>query len=766
MALLYDKVVSIVSKDPDSRTSIEIDQILPWFRKKSELFKSQKAEIVKDILKNCQFMKCMKDHVIIKQGDKGDCFFIILSGTVAIYIQNNIPEDGIQYDPTLYQEDKTGKRKQLDRSIFGFTVGKIPAGRSFGELALINADCVRNASIIADEVTDLIIVNRELYDRSLKAFQEKEFNEKKRFVEEYYLFQGWTNKYKKQLAMSLRKEKVCFDDIIIKQGYPIDGLCFLLTGQAKVLVDPIQHEIQYPQRFPLPDIAELQKVEARESIRREMNMAVHRSEEKRHIYHRPRSPNISDRKRQHKTTELCVIGAIELIGDLEMEFGLSSYAQTTQCTEAAEVFILDQSNYERLIEKRNPQSLDLMRDSLHEKLALRMSWAQDANLPLLKYFLYKLDERKRHEMLRQRDYSRKRDIRETIDYWRSGKLHHGPLIDQFGPGSVFYTIRMRAKSRRGLQRSKTAGPNFGITSMAVSRNHSGAYLSHRADVNMKGSNFSLNKHGGGGGAVHTMKMVKCKTAKNNNYTDGDSDDDEEDDDDVMSDNDMDVDMYDGRQDRSTILCEQKNTGRKSERNNKVRSSCSVDEFMNQELNDLTLSRLETKIEEWHSRVNKLEDDGLSSRLDKKHLVKLHRYNADENKKPLPGTKIILRPRAPPKATPLSRHLEAMDLKNQNLSRPSSADRASLRSRDTSDEQIESRDTWNNNNTEFDYQKCIVKRPQSSNIILSDRTPVQMKRRPKSARNYTIEDYTILKEELRRKQIAYKSLFMRSTTCFI
>lgn len=43
------------------------------------------------------------------------------------------------------------------------------AGRSFGELALINADCVRNASIIADEITDLIVVNRDLYNRSLKV---------------------------------------------------------------------------------------------------------------------------------------------------------------------------------------------------------------------------------------------------------------------------------------------------------------------------------------------------------------------------------------------------------------------------------------------------------------------------------------------------------------------------------------------------------------------------------------------------------------------
>ncbi|XP_053384694.1 uncharacterized protein LOC123536331 [Mercenaria mercenaria] len=176
MALLYEKVVSTVSKNPSERTDAEIEGILPWFRKKSELFKSQKAEIVKDILKNCQFMTCKRDFVIIKQGEQGDCFFIILNGSVAILIHTHLGEEGIPYHPVPEDDDDTDsisvgskQKKELDRSIFGNFVGKIPAGRSFGELALINADCVRNASIIADEVTDLIVVNRELYNRSLKG---------------------------------------------------------------------------------------------------------------------------------------------------------------------------------------------------------------------------------------------------------------------------------------------------------------------------------------------------------------------------------------------------------------------------------------------------------------------------------------------------------------------------------------------------------------------------------------------------------------------
>ena len=38
--------------------------------------------------------------------------------------------------------------------------------------------------------------------------------------------------------------------------------------------------------------------------------------------------------------------------------------------------------------------------------------------------------------------------------------------------------------------------------------------------------------------------------------------------------------------------------------------------------------------------------------------------------------------------------------------------------------------------------------------------------PKSARQYTIEEYEDLKEELRQKQRAYKSMFVRPQTAFI
>ena len=43
------------------------------------------------------------------------------------------------------------------------------AGKSFGEIALISEDSVRNATVIADEETDLMVIHRDLFNRSMKV---------------------------------------------------------------------------------------------------------------------------------------------------------------------------------------------------------------------------------------------------------------------------------------------------------------------------------------------------------------------------------------------------------------------------------------------------------------------------------------------------------------------------------------------------------------------------------------------------------------------
>ena len=43
MALTYEKVIAVISRPPDIRKDFEVNNLLPWFRKKSELFRTLKT---------------------------------------------------------------------------------------------------------------------------------------------------------------------------------------------------------------------------------------------------------------------------------------------------------------------------------------------------------------------------------------------------------------------------------------------------------------------------------------------------------------------------------------------------------------------------------------------------------------------------------------------------------------------------------------------------------------------------------------------------
>ena len=66
-------------------------------------------------------------------------------------------------------------------------------GQTFGELTLIHSDCVRTASIVADERTDLVVISRDLYNRFVSKVIAREYAEKIKFIENAPLFQVNSN---------------------------------------------------------------------------------------------------------------------------------------------------------------------------------------------------------------------------------------------------------------------------------------------------------------------------------------------------------------------------------------------------------------------------------------------------------------------------------------------------------------------------------------------------------------------------------------------
>ncbi len=110
-------------------------------------------------------------------------------------------------------------------SLFVWSSGE---GATFGELALIHPDCVRTASIVAEEKTDLVVIHRDLYNRSVSKVIAKEYAEKMNFIDSMPLLKTWSQKMKRQLAVCFRKEIYNFDSHIVKQGDPFREIYFIV----------------------------------------------------------------------------------------------------------------------------------------------------------------------------------------------------------------------------------------------------------------------------------------------------------------------------------------------------------------------------------------------------------------------------------------------------------------------------------------------------------------------------------------------------------
>ena len=58
--------------------------------------------------------------------------------------------------------------------------------------------------------------------------QSRDIQAKEKFVTDCPLFHKFSPKYRKMAAMSLEKVTLKFEDVIVKQGSPVNGLHFLI----------------------------------------------------------------------------------------------------------------------------------------------------------------------------------------------------------------------------------------------------------------------------------------------------------------------------------------------------------------------------------------------------------------------------------------------------------------------------------------------------------------------------------------------------------
>ena len=152
----YDACKSILEKSPFLRSRKDCVQLLQLVKNVKffqNLGETQQLDLCK--VMGHQDVAWTR-QTIMSQGDKGSTFFVVLVGSFHVQV-------------------KVEDSKNLK------TVAHLVSGDSFGEAALINNN-PRNATVVSAEPSELLMIEKEDYERVIKSLHVDALNKKSKFI--------------------------------------------------------------------------------------------------------------------------------------------------------------------------------------------------------------------------------------------------------------------------------------------------------------------------------------------------------------------------------------------------------------------------------------------------------------------------------------------------------------------------------------------------------------------------------------------------------
>ncbi|KAH3706045.1 hypothetical protein DPMN_065424 [Dreissena polymorpha] len=125
------------------------------------------------------------------------------------------------------RQSKSSQKKNA-RSRLGKFVLNFEKGKYFDEETLLDEENVFNASVIADEATDFIVINEHTFNEFVKSHQEKETTTMINFVDMHPFFSGLPLHTRGMLQIGLKIERHLAGNFIVKQGDAINRLAFIV----------------------------------------------------------------------------------------------------------------------------------------------------------------------------------------------------------------------------------------------------------------------------------------------------------------------------------------------------------------------------------------------------------------------------------------------------------------------------------------------------------------------------------------------------------
>eukprot|EP00736_Rhodelphis_marinus_P006494 Rmarinus@m.3125 len=210
---LRRKVIAICFKSPDARSDKDLAVLEHWSSTLGVQFflcmTHSERPAKMNLLRNLHFRHIEKNHVLCRQGEVEEEFYIIMSGTVTVLMLR-------------------GGRQEIVRTM--------TAGQSFGEKALTH-NLPRSATCLSTSPCDLLVLQKHSYERVMKRHHIDSVHQRLGLLEEQQFLSHHTRANMIRIAQSLQEQFYKMNDVLFRAGQEATHFYFVVRGAVTLMTD-------------------------------------------------------------------------------------------------------------------------------------------------------------------------------------------------------------------------------------------------------------------------------------------------------------------------------------------------------------------------------------------------------------------------------------------------------------------------------------------------------------------------------------------------
>ena len=273
-----DFILNILKKNPKNRRENEIKIVANFLCEKYQYFsnikKSDSQLKVEKLVEVAKIVQFDPGEMIIRYGDPGDKFYIVIEGSVTVYKPIFVgvkitPNDFIKYMNNIKKKEKDfnkysrikeyNKKKNFDISEYEpidpdmkfmrmnmnlyienlEMMGSYGEGFSFGEISLMT-NAKRNATIKSstdpkNKCTILLYIGKDSYDKAIREYQEKKLSKDiESFIKAYPFLKVFTREQMISVFNCITKKNLEKGEYLFHQNDEDQNLYFIINGKFEV----------------------------------------------------------------------------------------------------------------------------------------------------------------------------------------------------------------------------------------------------------------------------------------------------------------------------------------------------------------------------------------------------------------------------------------------------------------------------------------------------------------------------------------------------